>query len=161
MYAGTVVQELIQALVPESDREFNCEYFEGEHERVVEAVQKLRTFSMLPGPKHRMSFRILKYFRGGGAPLLFFKKAEDALDKEDITRAAGYLARGTGASGARLRGLRPGQSRENLRFRRSLPKMKAGWKPLPPMRSILNIAVPCTRVTGLLEGLLSFRRETI
>ncbi len=153
MLCGTVVQELIQALVPESDREFNCEYFEGEHERVVEAVQKLRTFSMLPGPK-LVILQDPEIFQGRRDPSLFFKKAKDALDKEDITRAAGYLARALALQGRVFEDLRPGQS-EKIFDSADLAEDESWMETLAAHAVSHNIAVPCTGDTaGLLERVI-------
>ena len=150
MLCRSVVQELIQTLAPEADREFSCEYFEGEHDRVVEAVQKLRTFSMLPGPK-LIILQDPEIFQGRRDPSLFLKKAKDAFDKEDMTRAAGYLARALALQWRVFEDLSPGQS-EKIFDSGDFDEDESWMEPLAAYAVSHNITAPCTGDTaGLLE----------
>ncbi len=153
MLCRSVVQELIQALAPESDREFTCEYLEGEHDRVVEGVQKLRTFSMLPGPK-LVILQDPEIFQGRRDPSQFLKKAKDAFEKEDMTRAAGYLARALALQGRVFEDLSPGQG-EKIFDSADLAEDESWVETLAAYAVSHNITAPRTGDTaGLLERVI-------
>ena len=92
----TAFNEILDALIPFSERSVNYEPVDNDN--VYEAIERVNTFSLLPGKKV-VSLCDSQIFYSKQNEESFLEKAKDACDAKDMKKAAKYLTSLMGVSG--------------------------------------------------------------
>jgi len=90
MLVKTAFNDLLNALVPASNRSINYEPVESTNVTIHEAIGRINTFSLIPGRKV-VAFLDSRVFYASGDKGKLLSKAQKALKDEDIKKAAGCL----------------------------------------------------------------------
>ncbi len=86
----SVFQSLLDRMVPKEKRSLGYEPVDGESERISDVIERLNTFSLMPGRKVvGLSDSKIFYSKSDEAAIL--TKAKDAFDEDDKRKASGYL----------------------------------------------------------------------
>ncbi len=86
----TAFENLLDAMVPVSARSLSHESVDGSNENIHEVIERINTFSLLPGIKV-VSITDSRIFYSKQDETLLLEKAKEAYDKNDIKKAAKYL----------------------------------------------------------------------
>lgn len=86
----TVYEELINALLPGSKRTLNYDPVDGTDENIHEVIERINTFSLLPGRKV-VAIRDSKIFYSKQDEYRLLVKAKEAYDVNDIIKSAQYF----------------------------------------------------------------------
>jgi DNA polymerase-3 subunit delta len=86
-----VFEKIRDAIVPPDRRELNCELFDEAQASVFDLVERLTTYSMLPGPKVA-ALRDARIFSTRGDAAKFLAKARAAYEAREMDKAARALA---------------------------------------------------------------------
>ena len=81
---------LLNALLPASKRNINYEPLDGTHENIHEVINRVNTFSLLPGKKV-IALRESRIFYARQDKDQIFENARRAFDDDNIKKAAGHL----------------------------------------------------------------------
>lgn len=87
----TVFEKIRDAIVPPDRRELNCELLDEAQASVFDLVERLTTYSMLPGPKV-VALRDARIFSTRGDAAKFLAKARSAYGAREMDKAARALA---------------------------------------------------------------------
>ena len=82
--------ELVNALIPASKRSINYEPLDGTQANVHEVVERVTTFSLLPGTKV-IALRDSRIFYAGQDKDLLLESARKAFEEDKIKKASGHL----------------------------------------------------------------------
>jgi DNA polymerase-3 subunit delta len=81
---------LIEKLIPAEDRAVNCEPVDGAPDNIRDAVNRVNTYSMLPGSKV-IAVQESRIFYGNQDKSKLLDKAKEAFGREDTKKAAKYV----------------------------------------------------------------------
>ncbi len=90
MLTQNAFDELLDALVPASERNINYEPLDGIQENIHEVISRVNTYSLLPGIKV-IALRDSKIFYAGQDKDRLLDNAKKAYDDDHIKKAAGHL----------------------------------------------------------------------
>lgn len=90
MLVKTAFDDLLNALVPASNRSMNYEPLDGANVTIHEVIGRINTFSLIPGKKV-VAFLDSRVFYAGHEKGRLLANAQKALKDDDIKKAAGYL----------------------------------------------------------------------
>ena len=82
--------ELVNALIPASKRSINYEPLDGTQANVHEVIERVNTFSLLPGTKV-IALRDSRIFYAGQDKDRLLDNARQAFEEDKIKKASGYL----------------------------------------------------------------------
>ncbi len=82
--------ELLDALLPASSRDVNYEPLDGTQVNIHEALERVNTYSLLPGKKV-VALRDTRLFYAGQDKARLFEQARKAYDDDNIKKAAAHL----------------------------------------------------------------------
>jgi DNA polymerase-3 subunit delta len=85
-----VFDALLNALIPASERSINYEPLDGTHENIHEVINRVNTFSLLPGTKV-IALRESKIFYARQDKDQLLDNAKKAFEDDNIKKAAGHL----------------------------------------------------------------------
>jgi DNA polymerase-3 subunit delta len=94
----SVFRPLLDALVPTSNQGLNYEALDGGTTSVEEIAGRIRTFPLIPGSKV-VAVHGTRIFYSQKSTADLLKKAKNAFEKQDVKKAAGYLADALSAAG--------------------------------------------------------------
>ncbi len=86
----TVFEELLNALIPGSKRTLNYDPIDGADENIHEVIERINTFSLLPGGKV-VAIRDSRIFYSKHDENRLLEKAKEAYDDNDILKSAKYF----------------------------------------------------------------------
>lgn len=86
----TSLDDILDALIPVSKRSTSCESIEGTIENINESIEKLNTFSLIPGKK-AVILSDAKFFYSKMDIDRIIEKAKNAYDEDNIKAASKYL----------------------------------------------------------------------
>ncbi len=86
----SVFDSLLDRMVPKEKRSLGYEPVDGETERISEVIERLNTFSLLPGRKV-VALSDSKIFFSKNDEASILTKAKDAFEDDDKRKASGYL----------------------------------------------------------------------
>ena len=86
----SVFETLLDKMVPKEKRSLGFEPVDGETERISDVIERLNTFSLMPGRKV-VAISDSKIFFSKNDEAAILTKAKDAFDDDDKRKAAGYL----------------------------------------------------------------------
>ena len=87
MMYKTAFEALLNALIPEAKRSLNYDSIEGSGNHIQEAIEKVNTYSLLPGKKV-VAINDAKIFYSKQDETHLLKKSKDAFDSQDMDKAA-------------------------------------------------------------------------
>ena len=90
MLAQNAFDELLDALVPVSQRSINYEPLDGAQDNIHEAINRVNTYSLLPGTKV-VALRDSRVFYAGQDKDRMLGNAKKAYDDDNLKKAAGHL----------------------------------------------------------------------
>lgn len=90
MLTKSAFDELLDALVPASERSLNYESLDGTQENISEVIGRVNTYSLLPGIKV-IALRDSRIFHAGQDQDRLLENAKAAFDDDNIKKAAGQL----------------------------------------------------------------------
>ncbi|MEX1350938.1 MAG: hypothetical protein AB1Z31_24750 [Desulfobacterales bacterium] len=90
MLTKGVFDALLNALIPASERSINYEPLDGTHENIHEVINRVNTFSLLPGTKV-IALRESKVFYARQDKDQLLDNAKKAFEEDNIKKAAGHL----------------------------------------------------------------------
>ncbi len=90
MLTKSAFDELLDAMVPASERSLNFESLDGTQENISEVIGRINTYSLLPGIKV-IALRDSRIFHTGPDKDRLLEYAKTAYDDDKIKKAAGYL----------------------------------------------------------------------
>ena len=90
MLTQNAFDELLDALVPASERNINYEPLDGTQENIHEVIRRVNTYSLLPGIKV-IALRDSRIFYAGQDKDRLLDNAKKAYDDDHIKKAAGHL----------------------------------------------------------------------
>jgi len=115
---------LLSAVLPDkSSRSLNYEPFEDTNENVYEIVEKLNTFSLMPGEKV-IAVCDSKIFYSKSDTESILKKAEEACADNKIKKAAEYVVSALGLSGLSFDDVRRADGKAKLKLDNTLNEKK-------------------------------------
>ena len=85
-----VFDALLNSLIPVSERSINYEPLDGSRENIHEVINRVNTFSLLPGTKV-IALRESKIFYAKQDKAQLLENAKKAIQDDNIKKAAGYL----------------------------------------------------------------------
>lgn len=86
----TALDDILSAVIPLSRRNTSCEFVEGTVDTIYEVIEKLNTFSLIPGPK-AVVITDAKFFYSNIDIDGIIDKAKQAYEENDTKSAAKYL----------------------------------------------------------------------
>ena len=86
----TVLESLIQEMLPASQKKISYDPVEGTHENIPLALERVNTFSLLSGTKV-VALLDSNVFYAKQNESIRLEKAKDAYDQQDLKKAAGYF----------------------------------------------------------------------
>jgi DNA polymerase-3 subunit delta len=92
MLTKNAFDDLLDAMVPASERSINYEPLDGSQESVHEAIGRANTYSLLPGRKV-IALRDSKIFYSGQEKDRLLENTKKFYDEDNIKKAAGHLRR--------------------------------------------------------------------
>ena len=90
MLTKSSFDELLDALMPASARSINCDPLDGTQVSIYEVIERVNTFSLLPGKKV-IALRDSRIFYAGQDKDRLIDNAKKAYEGDNIKKAAGYL----------------------------------------------------------------------
>ena len=90
MLTKSAFEELLDALVPVSERSLNYEMLDGTQENISGLIGRVNTYSLLPGTKV-VALRDARIFHSGPDKDRLLLNAKAAYDEDNIKKAAGFL----------------------------------------------------------------------
>lgn len=86
----TVFEALLEALIPAAKQNLNYEPIDGDDENIIEAIERVNTYSLLPGTKV-VAIYDSKIFHSKQDESRLLEKTKEALETQDIKKAAKYF----------------------------------------------------------------------
>jgi DNA polymerase-3 subunit delta len=88
----TALGDILDAIVPTSRRSTNCESIEGTVENIHDVIEKVNTFSLIPGRKAIVASEA-KFFYSKVDIESILEKSKQAFDENDMRAASTYLVK--------------------------------------------------------------------
>jgi DNA polymerase-3 subunit delta len=124
MLVKTAYGELLDALLPEENRQANYEPIEGASENVYDAIERVNTFSLLPGTKV-VALLESRIFHATQDKMRLIENSKNAYDDDNKNKAAKYLLSMMGNLGLSFEDLDPDNRLKTLAFAADVIKSEA------------------------------------
>ena len=116
--------ELLDALLPEENRQANYDPMEGASENIYDAIERVNTFSLMPGTKV-VALLESRIFHATQNKMRLIENSKNAYDDDNKSKAAKYLLSLMGNLNLSFEDLDPANRRKTLAFAADVIKSEA------------------------------------
>ncbi|MGD9057016.1 MAG: hypothetical protein PVF38_12790 [Desulfobacterales bacterium] len=124
MLVKTAYGELLNALLPEENRHANYDPMEGASENVYDAIERVNTFSLMPGTKV-VALLESRIFHATQDKVRLIENSKNAYDNDNKSKAAKYLLSLMGNLSLSFEDVDPANRRKTLAFATDMIKSDA------------------------------------